>query len=182
MEEITQLKRRLQEQVLERAEADPEWRWRYIEEPEAATSEFPEAQRLRRTYESMLPSVQPPESTTPMGAGHEHARLLRSLTEKILDRAATDPSWKQQLLDEPQAALRTANFPEYQRLEEMRRSGLGSQEGAEEVWGQGGFGDVSGIVYDLGGSSLDPGPFPTACTPQCWNRTCIYTWGNSYIF
>ena len=61
-------------------------------------------------------------------------QLNRSLTEKVLDRAASDPQWKQQLLDDPEAAMRTANFPEAQRLEEMRQRAAATQEG--EVRGQ----------------------------------------------
>jgi hypothetical protein len=49
-------------------------------------------------------------------------QLNRSLTEKVLDRAASDPAWKQQLLDDPEAAFRAANFPELERVEEMRQS------------------------------------------------------------
>ena len=39
--------------------------------------------------------------------------------EKMLDRAASDPIWKQQLLDDPEAALREANFPETQQIQRM---------------------------------------------------------------
>jgi hypothetical protein len=47
--------------------------------------------------------------------------------QKLLDRAASDPLWKQQLIDEPEAALREDGFfPEFQRIEEMRQ-----QEDAE---------------------------------------------------
>lgn len=49
-------------------------------------------------------------------------QLNRSLTEKVLDRAASDPAWRQQLLDDPQAAMRVANSPELKRVEEMHRS------------------------------------------------------------
>jgi hypothetical protein len=62
--------------------------------------------------------------------------LRRSLTEKVLDRAASDPLWKQQLLDDPDAAIREANFPEGQQLEEIRLSAEASLEEAE-VRGQG---------------------------------------------
>ena len=63
-------------------------------------------------------------------------QLHRSLTEKVLDRAASDPLWKQQLLDNPDAAMREANFPEVQQLEEIRLSAEASLEEAE-VRGQG---------------------------------------------
>ena len=52
----------------------------------------------------------------------EYRQLNRSLMEKVLDRAASDPAWKQQLLDDPEAALRATGFPEVRRIEEMRQS------------------------------------------------------------
>lgn len=48
-------------------------------------------------------------------------QLNRSLMEKVLDRAASDPEWKQRLLDDPEAALREADFPELQRLQQMQQ-------------------------------------------------------------
>jgi hypothetical protein len=74
-----------------------------------------------------------------MPTQEEFWQLNRSLMEKLLDRACSDPIWKQQLLDDPEAALRAANFPEIQRLEEMRQR--------EEVWGQG---VRDGCVYPYG--------------------------------
>ena len=61
-------------------------------------------------------------------------QLNRQLTEKVLDRAQSDPQWKQQLLDDPEAAMRSANFPETQQLQQMQASAGASQEG--EVRGQ----------------------------------------------
>jgi hypothetical protein len=61
----------------------------------------------------------------------ESRQLNRSLMEKVLDRAASDPTWKQQLLDEPEVAMRTANFPEVQLLEEMRQRAAASREEGE---------------------------------------------------
>jgi hypothetical protein len=58
-------------------------------------------------------------------------QLHQSLTEKVLDRAASDPLWKQQLLDNPNAAMQEANFPEVQMLEEIRLSAEASLEEAE---------------------------------------------------
>ncbi len=71
----------------------------------------------------------------------EYRQLYRSLTEKMLDRAASDPQWKQQLLDDPEAAMRAANFPELERVEQMR---AGAGEG--EVRGQALPGDEGGWV------------------------------------
>jgi hypothetical protein len=65
----------------------------------------------------------------------EDRQLNRSLTEKVLDKAASDPAWRQRLLDEPVVAMREANFPETQRLEELRLRAEASKEQAE-VHGQ----------------------------------------------
>ena len=51
----------------------------------------------------------------------ELQQLHQNLNEKVLDRAASDPQWKQLLLDDPDAALREAGFPEFQRIEELRQ-------------------------------------------------------------
>ena len=50
----------------------------------------------------------------------EFRQLNRDLMEKILDRAAEDPSWKQRLLKEPGAAIREADFPEARQIREIR--------------------------------------------------------------
>jgi hypothetical protein len=52
----------------------------------------------------------------------EFRQLHRSLFAKVLDKAASDPAWKQQLLDDPEAALRAAGFAETQRIEELRQT------------------------------------------------------------
>ncbi len=141
MAEIPRLRRRLTEQMLERAAADPQWRQQFIEDPETATGEFSEARELRELYESgARPTEQLPEATTTMPSPahlrEEYSQLNRSLAEKILDRAATDAHWKQQLLGDPDVAIREADFPEFQQLEEMRQSMRGSQEEGAEVRGQ----------------------------------------------
>ena len=61
-------------------------------------------------------------------------RLNRDLMEKILDRAAIDPEWKQLLLNDPEAAIQEAGFPEAERLLEMQASVEALQEA--EVAGQ----------------------------------------------
>ncbi len=68
------------------------------------------------------------ESMPPVS--EEVRQLNRSLTEKVLDRAASDPAWKQQLLDDPEAAMRMANFPELQQIEQMQQS-AGASRGSE---------------------------------------------------
>ncbi len=92
--------------------------------------------------------------TEGMPPTYEQTRQLhRSMTEKILDRAASDPEWKQQLLDDPEAAIRAANFPEAQQLEQVR---AGAGEG--EVRGQARPG-TSG-----GGATTPPQGCPLQCT------------------
>ena len=61
----------------------------------------------------------------------ELRRLKRSLTEKVLDRAASDPAWKERYLDDPDAAMREAGFAEeVRRIEEVRQS-VGTPHEAE---------------------------------------------------
>ncbi len=68
------------------------------------------------------------ENTSPMP--EQFRRLKRDLLEKILDRAASDPSYKQRLLDDPDAAVQEADFPELRQLREMQ-AGIEAQEEAE---------------------------------------------------
>jgi hypothetical protein len=81
--------------------------------------------------ESTMPIEQPREATS---AQEDYRELNRRLTQQMLNRAASDPTWKQQLLDDPEAAMRAANFPEIQRLAEMRES-VSSTSPTEEVVG-----------------------------------------------
>jgi hypothetical protein len=66
----------------------------------------------------------------------EIRRLNRDLMERVLDKAASDPVWKQRLLDDSKAAIEEASFPETRQLREMQAS-LEAEEEAE----------VSGHVY-----------------------------------
>ena len=52
----------------------------------------------------------------------EIRQLNRDLMEKVLDKAASDPEWRQRLLDDPEAAMMEAGFPEVQRLQQMQAS------------------------------------------------------------
>src|SRR5919199_3193761 len=117
-EDIHQLQRRVRELILDRAEIDPQWRRQYIEDPQTAMEGIPEARQLHEMYETMRsPTEDLPEASTQfISAQEEHRQVSRSLTEKVFDRAASDPTWKQQLLSDPEAALREANFPEIERL------------------------------------------------------------------
>jgi hypothetical protein len=70
---------------------------------------------------------------TPM-TPEEIRRLNRDLMEKMLDKAESDEQWKQRLLDDPEAAMLEAGFPEAERLQEMQASTQSVQD--EEVRGQ----------------------------------------------
>jgi hypothetical protein len=48
----------------------------------------------------------------------EFRQLNRDLMEKMLDKAASDSEWKQRLLDDPEAAMMEAGFPEAKKLQE----------------------------------------------------------------
>ncbi len=63
----------------------------------------------------------------------EYRLLEKTLMEKILDQAATDPQWKQLLLEDPEAAMQEAAFPETHRLMEMNERVRAMQEDAEAV-------------------------------------------------
>ncbi len=71
--------------------------------------------------------------STPPTTPEQFRQLNRDLMEKMLDKAASDPEWKQRLLDDPEAAMLQADFPEVRQLQEMQES-MGSQE--LEVTGQ----------------------------------------------
>jgi hypothetical protein len=94
-------------------------------------------------------------------------QLNRSLTEKVLDKAASDPTWKQQLLDDPEAAMRAANFPELQQVQQIQQSAR-PEQGAE-VRGQSHRHDVD-IDIDI-----ERGGFSGFSSIQQWN--CVWwTW------
>ncbi len=158
IQELERKQRKLAERVLERAEADPEWKRQYIEDPPTALSDMPEAQRLWEVDERARPTEQQPPEATMVTPTEEYKQLLQSLTEKVLDRAASDPLWKQRLLSDAPAAMREADFPEVKRLDEIRQQ--------EEVRGH----------LDL--MSLDAGTLDAErrCRPYytCYNRTYYY--------
>ena len=69
-----------------------------------------------------------------MPTPEEYRLLERTLMEKVLDRVCTDPQWKQLLLEDPEAAMQEAAFPEAQRLKEVNER-LRAQEAEAEVVG-----------------------------------------------
>jgi hypothetical protein len=42
-------------------------------------------------------------------------QLNRSLMAKVIDKACSDEQWKQRLLDDPEAAMQEAGFPEFEQ-------------------------------------------------------------------
>ena len=105
----------------------------------------------------------------------QYQQLHRGLTEKVLDKAASDPQWKQQLIDDPEAAVRGANFPEVQQLEQIRASAA-SQQG-EEVRGQ--FGT---LWSDRGSDTWSGSSIGNWLGPWCsWGCTSFtYDWHRTY--
>ncbi len=57
----------------------------------------------------------PPEGQQPLTRA-QIRQLRRELREQVLDRALSDPDFKGQLLDDPELAMREANFPAAQEL------------------------------------------------------------------
>lgn len=98
------------------------------------------------------------ESTPPEGGSLtfvQTQQLHRSLTEKVLDRAASDPEWRQLLIDDPELAMREANFPEAQELGQAQGLGQSPQRPRErEVVGQFFPGGRGG--YGYGGYGYGP--------------------------
>jgi hypothetical protein len=149
--EKQQLVRKLDERVIERAEADPQWKRLFVEDPPTAVADMPEAQKLREINESVRPTERQSPEATILTPTEEYKQLSESLTDKVLDRAASDPLWKERLLTDPQAAMLEADFPEYRRLEEIRQE-------AEEVRG-----------HYMNLMALDPagGAFDYYVRPKC---------------
>lgn len=72
---------------------------------------------------------------TPM-VPEEFRQLNRNLMEKVLDRAASDPAWRERFLDDSEAAKSEAGFPELQSLEEVFEAAVRAQSSEGEVQGQ----------------------------------------------
>jgi hypothetical protein len=164
MAETQRLLRELDERVLERSEADPQWKRQFIKDPDTAMGDMPEAQRVWEMEKSAWPTEQPPPEATINTPTQEYRQLQQSLTEKVLNRAASDPLWKQRLLDGPDAALLEVDFPEVKRLDEIRQ--------AEEA--------VRGQIdnpLSLGDNSLNAAGYRCFCSSYyktCYNMTiCV---------
>ena len=81
-------------------------------------------------------------------------QLNRSLNEQVLNRAESDPRWRQLLLDDPELAMREANFPELQQI-----VAAAGGAGGDEVRGQAFDVQCHKICYAW--SSLNPGTHQT---------------------
>jgi hypothetical protein len=68
-----------------------------------------------------------------MPSQEEYRLLERTLMEKVLDRVCADPEWKRRLLEDPEAAMQEAAFPEAQRLKEVDERIWAHEEEAEVV-------------------------------------------------
>jgi hypothetical protein len=122
------------------------------------------------------------ESTPPEGTQLTLVQMLalrRSLTEKVLDKAASDPEWRQLLLDDPELAMREANFPEAQELEQQGPQQHTPRGPAErEVVGQsGGGGYGSGDDGGYGGGYGGRYGYGSRCRWQ-WSRR--WGWYRTY--
>jgi hypothetical protein len=97
-------------------------------------------------------------------APEELERLRRETMERILDRASSDPEWRQRLLDDPEAAI--AEFPETQSVREMQST---PPEGVEPLPAE------EEVVGHTGGGPGGPGG-PGGGGPQrgCWQ--CWWSW------
>ena len=71
--------------------------------------------------------------STPPTTPEEIRRLNRDLMEKVIDKAASDPAWKQRFLDNPEEAIQEADFPETEGLQEAYKGAMAEEE---EVAGQ----------------------------------------------
>lgn len=102
--------------------------------------------------------------------------LHRSLTEKVLDRAESDPEWRQLLIDDPELAMREANFPEAQQLGQAQPLGQGPPQRPRErevvgQWWPGG-GGYGGGGYGGGGYG-----YGRRCS---WHWSWRWGWYRSY--
>ncbi len=66
------------------------------------------------------------ESTPP--TPEQLRQMNRDLMEKVIDKAASDPGWKQRLLDDPEAAMMETDFPEAHQLREKQVSVEATEE------------------------------------------------------
>src|SRR3712207_170683 len=107
----------------------------------------------------------PAEGQQPLTKGRV-LQLNRSLTEKVLARAESDPKWKELLLDDPELAMREANFPE---LKQLAQQGPPRSPAEREVVGQ---------ITDYGWSQADSCPLTCRHWTYYWDLS-VYNVGYS---
>jgi hypothetical protein len=79
--------------------------------------------------------------------GPEDLRQLnRSLMARVIDKACGDEQWKQRLLDEPEAAMQEAGFPESEQLQQMEVETVDFAPTDAEVRGQGMAASTGGMI------------------------------------
>src|SRR3954454_10119471 len=86
----------------------------------------------------------------------QRQKLRQALAEKVLDKACEDPKWKQQLIEDPELAMREANFPEFQQIQQLQQEA--------EVTGQ------SRYVYGWG---YNPNEFDCVWHTYVWQTPCL---------
>ena len=65
----------------------------------------------------------------------EIRQLDRDLMEKVLDKAASDPVWKERFLEDSEAAIQEAGFPELRSLQKVYETAVLAQASEDEVQG-----------------------------------------------
>jgi hypothetical protein len=89
----------------------------------------------------------------------EYKSLERSLREKILEKAANDPEWRQQYVEDPEQALQQSGIEEAQRIREVHEALKPFNPEEEEVQGH----DYA-YYYEI-----------------CYNYTTYYEWQYYYL-
>ncbi|MBV9454496.1 MAG: hypothetical protein JOZ19_10310 [Rubrobacter sp.] len=114
--EIKQLQRSLNEQVLEGATADPQWRQRFIEDPEMLRPSSRKSRGSgRRTKSNHCLIAMPAQK-------EDLVQLNRSFWEKVLERQQVTPSGNSSSSTTREATLNAYDFPELKRVEELQQS------------------------------------------------------------
>ena len=65
----------------------------------------------------------------------EYTKLERDLREKILEKAAGDPEWMREYVENPGDALKSAGFPEADRIREIHQGGRRVNPQEDDVQG-----------------------------------------------
>jgi hypothetical protein len=92
--------------------------------------------------------------------------LKRSMREQILNRAESDPEWRQLFIDDPELAMREANFPAAQQLQQQPQ---GEVVGQMENWEKYG--------WSIFGSGYTP---PRGRWQRKWDGSMIWAEYSSY--